>query len=74
MVGFGGAWWGGGGGGFEVDPRSVAKESFLIKAGQETKHLDPGVSPPLGTKCALPKEVAVAELHKGRKLDLLGIV
>ena len=52
--------------GFEVDPRSVSRDSFRIKSGTDSKPLKAGFSPPLGTKCALPQEVAVDELRKGR--------
>ena len=51
--------------GFEVDPRSVAKGSFRIKSEQESKPVEVAKTTSPGTKCALPQEVAVAELRKG---------
>ena len=49
--------------GFEVDPRSVSINSILLKTDKETPIKDNNA--PVGSKCTLPQEVNVEELHKG---------
>ncbi len=52
--------------GFEVDPRSISVESLQLKTEKKAAGII-GKEVQSGAKCLFPKDVEVAELHKGRE-------
>lgn len=52
--------------GFEVDPRSISMESLLLTNTNKKVAAMKDQEVESGAKCTFPKEVEVAELHKGK--------
>ena len=54
--------------GFEVDPRSISLESLQLKSGKKLSSVKDTEVEGGGANCLFPKDVEIAELHKGSEL------